>query len=120
MTGLARQLPGLGGVPGQPGKPSEADREREEKRQQSLERILTKEARQRLTSMALVKEGHVRAVEDMLLRMAASGQLRRAVTDDELKSLLKEISEKEQEETKIVFSRKESIDSDEDSEYDFE
>ncbi|KAJ2712543.1 hypothetical protein H4R19_002701, partial [Coemansia spiralis] len=94
--------------------------EREEARQQNLERILTKDARQRLTGMALVKEDHVRAVEDLLLRMAASRQIVRPVTDDELKSLLKEISEKEQEQTKIVFSRKESIDSDEESEYDFD
>ncbi|KAJ1734356.1 hypothetical protein LPJ61_001106 [Coemansia biformis] len=113
-------MAGLVGGQGQPDKTSDAQREQEELRQQNLERILTKDARQRLASMALVKEGQVRAVEDMLLRMASARRIVRPVTEEELKSLLKEISGNESNDTKIVYNRKESIDSDEDSDYNFD
>ncbi|KAJ2778608.1 hypothetical protein H4R18_004487 [Coemansia javaensis] len=119
----AQQVAGLVGGQGAAGKPSEAEREREEARSQNLERILTKEARLRLANMAIVKGGQVRMVEDMLLSMAAARRITRPVTEDELKSLLQDISSKAQEETKIVYNRKGgfgSDDDDDDDEYNFD
>ncbi|KAJ2747894.1 hypothetical protein GGI20_000189 [Coemansia sp. BCRC 34301] len=92
----------------------------DEQRQTMLAQILTPDGLLRLRQMAIVKQDKVRAVEDMLIRMAHMKQLRNRVTEDELKEMLMRINAEHHEETKIVYSRKGCDDSEEEVEYDFE
>ncbi|CAG8613597.1 3347_t:CDS:2 [Cetraspora pellucida] len=58
----------------------EKKRQQEETRQTLLTQILDNEARERLARISIVKAEKARAVEDLLIRMAQSGQLRGKVT----------------------------------------
>ncbi len=49
---------------------------------------LTTDARDRLMNIRLVKPDLAKSVEDYLIRMASSGKVKKALTDDELKQLL--------------------------------
>ncbi|KAJ2560387.1 hypothetical protein GGH95_004849 [Coemansia sp. RSA 1836] len=84
-----------------------------------LAQILTPDALKRLRQMAMVKQGKVRAVEDMLINMARMNQIRDRVTEDALKEMLVQINTEHHEETKIVYSRK-GYESEDEDEYDFE
>ncbi|KAI9503245.1 PDCD5-related protein, partial [Coemansia spiralis] len=90
-----------------------ANSNREEERQTLLAQILDRDARERLGRIALVKKELARHVEDMLIQMARMNKIRNKVTEDELKDLLEQISTKNSQETKIIVSRKEFDDSDE-------
>jgi programmed cell death protein 5 len=70
----------------------------EEQRGMMLSRLLTREARSRLHNIALVKPQKARAVEDLILNAARSGQVspQRPLDDDGIVSLLRQISEQEQ------------------------
>lgn len=85
-----------------------------------LAQILHPNARERLGRIALVKEERARAIEDMLIRMARSGQIKNKVTEDELKGMLEEINTQNHKETQITYSRKDTLDSDDDEEYNFD
>ncbi|KAJ1670046.1 hypothetical protein GGF44_003547 [Coemansia sp. RSA 1694] len=91
----------------------------DEQRQTMLAQILTPDALKRLRQMAMVKQGKVRAVEDMLINMARMNQIRDRVTEDALKEMLVQINTEHHEETKIVYSRK-GYESEDEDEYDFE
>lgn len=83
-----------------------------------MDQILEPEARDRLGRIRLVKESRATDVENRLLMLAQSGQLRQKVTEEQLKDLLGAIAEKqreEEEENKIVYShRKGGWDDDDD------
>ncbi|KAJ2555273.1 hypothetical protein EV175_002308 [Coemansia sp. RSA 1933] len=115
------QVPGYGGGSQQNTQASKAQaQQNEEERQSLLARILDQDARERLGRIAMVKSDLARGVEDMLIHMAKMNQIRKKVTEDELKDMLEEISNKNRQETKIIVSRKEFDDSDdEEEEYDF-
>uniref|UniRef100_A0A0E0HHQ3 Uncharacterized protein n=1 Tax=Oryza nivara TaxID=4536 RepID=A0A0E0HHQ3_ORYNI len=74
---------------GQQKAQEDAKQEAEERRQMMLAQILSSEARERLSRIALVKPDKARGVEDVLLRAAQSGgisekiQRRRSVLDDD-------------------------------------
>ncbi|KNE72975.1 hypothetical protein AMAG_20649 [Allomyces macrogynus ATCC 38327] len=70
-------------------------------RKTMLMSVLDNDARERLARIAIVKPQNARAVEDMILRMAQTGQLRGKVGEDQLIDLLGNISESKQS-TKIV------------------
>lgn len=54
-----------------------------------------------------MREDRARGIEDLVLRMARSGQIQRKVSEDELVSLLNQISQQESsQKTKIVFNRR--------------
>ncbi|KAJ3022527.1 hypothetical protein HKX48_005944 [Thoreauomyces humboldtii] len=59
----------------------------------------------------IVKEEKARAVEDLLIRMAQSGQIRSKVVEPTLIGLLEQINEANQKETKIVYNRRRDSDS---------
>lgn len=67
----------------------------------------------RLGRIRLVKESRATEVENRLIMMAQSGQLRQKVTEDQLKELLNAVSDK-QEEEKIVVSRRKGWDGEDD------
>ncbi|KAJ1974811.1 hypothetical protein H4R35_003439 [Dimargaris xerosporica] len=89
----------------------------EEMREMVLAQILDNDARQRLTRIAMVKADKARGVEDMLIRMAKTGQLRGKVSEQQLIELLEQLSEQtKRSEPKIVFNRRRDYDDDEDDE----
>lgn len=67
-----------------------------------LRRILTPEARARLTNIKLVKPQFAEQIELQLIQLASSGRLRTKMTDEQLKTLLKQVQGQERE-RKITF-----------------
>jgi len=91
----------------------EAERlERERKAQEEaikrelLRKILTPEARERLANLRLVKPELVEALENQLILLAQSGRLKIPVTDEELKEILYQISEKTRRDIRITIKEK--------------
>ncbi|EPY50792.1 DNA-binding TFAR19-like protein [Schizosaccharomyces cryophilus OY26] len=80
----------------------------DELRQNMLTQILEHSARDRLRRIALVKPDRAQAVEELLIRMARSGQVLQKISESELIELLEKISGQlsKQRETKIVYSRR--------------
>ncbi|GAB5586898.1 hypothetical protein Unana1_01798 [Umbelopsis nana] len=91
----------------------------EEMRRTMLVQILDNEARERLARINMVKADKARAVEDLLIRMAQSGQLRSKVSEKQLIDLLGQINQQDAgaSQTKIVYNRR-RFDDDSDDEYD--
>ncbi|KAF3765078.1 DNA-binding TFAR19-related protein [Cryphonectria parasitica EP155] len=97
---------GAGGSSGQGGaeqkKPQEA-----EARQSVLQQILHPEAADRLGRIRMVKEERATDIENRLIMLAQTGQLRQKVTEDQLKDLLNAVAENNQKkEEKIVINRR--------------
>lgn len=89
-----------------------------------MSQILSPEARERLSRIALVKPDRARAIEQLLARMAQSGQLRGRVSEDQLIDVLDQVEAMEKGQSgatgsksasKITFTRKAAYeDSDDD------
>ncbi|GAA96593.1 uncharacterized protein L969DRAFT_94947 [Mixia osmundae IAM 14324] len=100
----------------------QAREDEEEQRRTIMSQILDNQARERLSRINLVKPSKARAIQDILLNMARSGQLRGRVTEEQLIGLLEQVErqqasfEKDSSAGKITFSRKrETIARNEDS-----
>ncbi|KAI9733381.1 MAG: hypothetical protein M1834_003465 [Cirrosporium novae-zelandiae] len=76
-----------------------------EARQTMLSQILLPDAADRLGRIRMVKESRAIDIENRLIMMARTGQLRQKVTEDQLKQLLNAVAD-HQEEAKIVISRR--------------
>ncbi|KAK7417001.1 hypothetical protein QQZ08_011799 [Neonectria magnoliae] len=112
------QLKAQGGGGGSAGGPSGNQQEQQRQqqndaRQHVLSQILHPEAADRLGRIRLVKESRANDIEDRLITLAQSGQLRQKVTEAQLKDLLNAMSENKEEE-KIVVSRRKAWDDDDD------
>jgi programmed cell death protein 5 len=83
-------------------------RQREaDQRASILSQILLPEAADRLNRIRLVKESRATDVENRLISLARSGQIRQKVTEEQLKELLGAMAEQqEKEESKIVVNRR--------------
>ncbi|KAK3388963.1 PDCD5-related protein [Sordaria brevicollis] len=93
---------GAGGAGGQ-----EAARQQEaEARKSMLNQILMPEAADRLGRIRLVKEERATDIENRLIMLAQTGQLRSKVTEEQLKELLNAMSDNAQEEKIVVTRRK--------------
>nr|KMM66118.1 hypothetical protein CPAG_02458 [Coccidioides posadasii RMSCC 3488] len=90
-------------------KNSEADA-----RQAILSQILLPEAADRLNRIRMVKETRATDVENRLIMLARTGQLRAKVTEDQLKDLLNAVAENKEEEKIIISRRKGGWDDDDD------
>ncbi|KAK1826704.1 DNA-binding TFAR19-related protein [Podospora conica] len=88
-----------------------------EARQSILNQILQPEAADRLGRIRLVKESRATEVENRLIMLARSGQLRQKVTEEQLKELLNAVADTKAEE-KIVVSRRKGWDDDDDDFFD--
>ncbi|KAJ5884997.1 hypothetical protein N7495_009507 [Penicillium taxi] len=91
--------------------PSQEEKRQAESDQRSsiMSQILDPAAADRLGRIRLVKESRAVDIENRLIMLAQSGQLRQKVTEDQLKDLLNAVAEntrKEEEEQKIVISRR--------------
>ena len=91
--------------------------EAEAARQSILNQILHPEAADRLGRIRLVKESRATDVENRLIMLAQTGQLRAKVTEEQLKDLLNAVAETREEE-KIVVSRRKGWDDDDDDLFD--
>ncbi|KAH9448265.1 hypothetical protein MJO28_011807 [Puccinia striiformis f. sp. tritici] len=130
LAELASREDGAGGVPssvmsklgGQPAGGAEEDAkkaENEEMRRTAVSQIIDNDARERLSRIALVRPQRARQVEDMLIRMAQTGQLRGRVTEEQLISVLDQLERAESGSTasvnqpkKITYVRKDAFDDD--------
>ncbi|XP_044462398.1 DNA-binding protein DDB_G0278111-like [Mangifera indica] len=92
----------------------EAQREADEQRQMMLSQILSSEARERLSRIALVKPEKARGVEDILLRAAQMGQIVEKVSEERLISLLEQINTQTSKQTKVTIQRRRSVLEDDD------
>ncbi|PKY05834.1 DNA-binding TFAR19-related protein [Aspergillus campestris IBT 28561] len=97
---------GGGGAEGQDEQRKQAEAER---RSAILNQILEPEAADRLGRIRLVKESRAMDIENRLITLAQTGQLRQKVSEDQLKQLLNAVAEnqrKDEEEHKIVINRR--------------
>ncbi|KAI9351291.1 PDCD5-related protein [Obelidium mucronatum] len=88
----------------------------EEMRRTMLIQLLDNSARERLARISMVKQEKARAVEDLLIRMAQSGQLRGKINENMLIDLLGQLNEQQSAkvESKIKITRRNVADSDDD------
>ncbi|KAI0390665.1 double-stranded DNA-binding domain-containing protein [Xylariaceae sp. FL0594] len=100
---------------GQAGQAEAQQQQEAEARQSMLNQILHPEAADRLGRIRLVNESRAADVENRLIMLARTGQLRQKVTEDELKKLLSAVAEKEEKEKeKIVYTRRKGWDDEDD------
>lgn len=78
-----------------------AQQEAEAHKQALLRRVLTPEARQRLTNIKMVKPDYAEQLEVQLIQLAQSGRVRLPITDEMLKKLLAQIQTQHQREIRI-------------------
>jgi programmed cell death protein 5 len=95
--------------PEQQNAQEDAKREAEEKRQLMLTQILSPEARERLSRIALVKPEKARGVEDVVIRAATTGQIGEKVSEEKLISLLEQINTQTAKQTKVTIQRRRSV-----------
>ncbi|RXH99007.1 hypothetical protein DVH24_011332 [Malus domestica] len=121
---------GVGGSGGQQQNPEQhkanedAKREAEERRQMMLSQIVSGEARERIARIALVKPEKARGVEDVILRAAQMGQIVEKkqsahyfsfqVSEEKLISLLEQINNQTNKQTKVTIQRRRSVLEDDD------
>ncbi|EAW21914.1 DNA-binding protein [Aspergillus fischeri NRRL 181] len=108
---LAQLQQQQGGARGAGGESQDEQRRQAEAERRSaiLNQILEPEAADRLGRIRLVKESRAIDVENRLIMLAQTGQIRQKVTEEQLKELLNAIAEnqrKDEEEQKIVISRR--------------
>ncbi|OHE95844.1 hypothetical protein CORC01_08841, partial [Colletotrichum orchidophilum] len=104
---------GGGGGSNKQQQQEQRQQQEQEARQQILNQILHPEAADRLGRIRLVKEQRAQDVENRLIMLAQSGQLRSKVTEAQLKELLEAVAGTKEEE-KIVVSRRKGWDDDDD------
>ncbi len=80
-------------------------RQIEQQRQIVLKSILTDEARERLGRIKLAKPDYATSLENQLIQLASSRRISEKITDDQLKSLLQQMT-KSKRESKITFKRR--------------
>lgn len=107
---MARQ----GGAPGGAAAPSPEEQEQqeaakqaaEEQRRSMLVAVLMPEARERLARIALVKPDKARSVENMILAAAQRGAITEKVSEERLRGMLEQISERDSKQSKITIQRR--------------
>ena len=73
----------------------QAQQELEAQKQAILRQILTPEARERLNRIKIVKPELAEAVELQLIQLAQAGRLGNVLTDDQLKTILRRLTDKQ-------------------------
>ncbi|KEF56799.1 programmed cell death protein 5 [Exophiala aquamarina CBS 119918] len=95
LAQLKQQGGGRSGQTADGGNEDEQRKQESEARSSILNQILEPEAQDRLGRIRLVKESRATDVENRLITLARSGQLRQKVTEDQLKDMLASLSEHE-------------------------
>ncbi|KAI1642838.1 double-stranded DNA-binding domain-containing protein [Daldinia loculata] len=111
---LKAQGSGAGSAGPSQGNQAEQQKQQEaEARQSILNQILHPEAADRLGRIRLVKEERAADIENRLIMLARTGQLRQKVTEAQLKELLNAVADNKEEE-KIVVNRRKNWDDEDD------
>ncbi|KAI1019751.1 hypothetical protein LB504_009430 [Fusarium proliferatum] len=110
---LKAEAGGSGGGSSSQEQQQQRQQQQNDARQHILNQILHPEAADRLGRIRLVKEERAADIENRLITLAQTGQLRQKVTEAQLKELLNAMSESKEEE-KIVVSRRKAWDDDDD------
>ncbi|KAF5023371.1 hypothetical protein F66182_4574 [Fusarium sp. NRRL 66182] len=110
---LKAQGGGSGGGSSGQQEQQQRQQQQEEARQHVLNQILHPEAADRLGRIRLVKEERANDIENRLITLAQTGQLRQKVTEAQLKEILNAMADNKEEE-KIVVSRRKAWDDDDD------
>jgi len=111
------QLQSAGGSGQGPSKEQQEEmrKQQEDMKNSILVQVLDQQARARLNMIAMTKPEKARMVESMLIQMAQRGQMQGKLGEEQLKSLLEQVSEKTQKTTTVKFDRRRAaLDSDED------
>lgn len=74
---------------------AQMQQELEAQKQAILRQILTPEARERLNRIKIVKPELAEAVELQLIQLAQTGRLGNVLTDDQLKTILRKLTDKQ-------------------------
>ncbi|KAI1323947.1 double-stranded DNA-binding domain-containing protein [Xylariaceae sp. FL0255] len=106
-----------GGAGGGQSQVDERRQQEAEARQTMLNQILHPEAADRLGRIRLVKESRANDIENRLITLARTGQLRSKVTEAQLKELLSAVAENTEEE-KIKVERRKGWDDEDDDLFD--
>ncbi|KAF7541852.1 hypothetical protein G7054_g362 [Neopestalotiopsis clavispora] len=106
-----------GGGGGQGQNPESQKQAESEARSHILNQILHPEAADRLGRIRLVREDRATDVENRLIMLARSGQLREKVTENQLKELLEAVSESSREKEKIVVTRRKGWEDEDDDDF---
>lgn len=80
---------------GEKERQAQMQQELEAQKQAILRQILTPEARERLNRIKIVKPELAEAVELQLIQLAQAGQLGNVLTDDQLKTILRRLTDKQ-------------------------
>ena len=83
----------------------EQQRQIENQRQAILKGILTNEARERLANIKLAKPDYAMTLENQLIQLAQTRRVSEKITDDQLRQLLKQLTQTKRE-SKITFKRR--------------
>lgn len=85
-----------------------------------LSQILETSARERLSRVRIVRPDRAEAVEQYIIKLAAMGNITRKLSENDIVEILDGLSrdEKKQTQSKIVFDRRATDDSDEDDFFD--
>ncbi|KAI0119717.1 double-stranded DNA-binding domain-containing protein [Daldinia grandis] len=111
---LKAQGSGAGSSGPSQGNQAEQQKQQEaDARQSILNQILHPEAADRLGRIRLVKEERAADIENRLIMLARTGQLRQKVTEAQLKELLNAVADTKEEE-KIVVNRRKNWDDEDD------
>src|SRR5881628_2185008 len=76
---------------------TQAQQQVERQKQAIIRRILTPEARQRLTNIRMVKPEFAEDLEMQLIQLAQSGRLQGQITDEQLKRTLQQLQSQKKE-----------------------
>lgn len=80
---------------GEKERQAQMQQELEAQKQAILRQILTPEARERLNRIKIVKTELAEAVELQLIQLAQAGRLGNVLTDDQLKTILRRLTDKQ-------------------------
>lgn len=83
--------------PSQSSDSIQAQREKQLARENILRVLLTSDARQRLTNIRMVRPETAAVIEDNIIRLAAEGKIKKAITDEEIKAFLASLQQPKRE-----------------------